>query len=80
MTDTNRKPWERREEDYLAIIADDPNASFGEYDNIPLLFDMVKRGLIAWRKDTSSVFTSMQTSVWPELTEAGLALLNTKGE
>jgi len=75
-----QKPWERTEHDYLRILSEDPNASFGEYDNVPVLFDMLKRGLITWRKDTQNVFTSMQTCLWPELTEAGRSALNAKGE
>ena len=65
----------RTQADYLVIISENPDANFGEYDNLPVLWSMVKSGLIVWREDKHSRATSMFTSLWPALTDAGRAAL-----
>lgn len=67
----------RTELDYLTILSERPDVSFGEYDNTKVLFDMVRRGLIRWRDDKKSVHTSMFTTLYPELTDLGRNALTT---
>jgi hypothetical protein len=71
--ETHEKAHERTVEDYLTILHERPDVSFGEYDNINLLMDMARDGLIEWRSDKPNKLTSMFTSLWPALTDAGRA-------
>lgn len=68
---THAKLWARTVDDYLTILHERPDVSFGEFDNVALLDQMVAEGLIKWRTDRISKHTGMVTSLWPELTDAG---------
>lgn len=70
---THAKPHERTEEDYLVILSERPDARFGEYDNVPMLIDMTKRGLITPKPD--NIISSMCTSLRFFLTEEGRSVL-----
>lgn len=72
---THDKPYNRTEEDYLTILTERPDASFGELDNVELLFDMRARGLIEWRPDKVSKHSGMFAQLYPMLTDAGRAAL-----
>lgn len=75
---TREHAHRRTQDDYLVIISENPNVNFGEYDNLPVLFSMVRSGLIVWRADKENRATSMFTSLWPELTDAGREALQGK--
>lgn len=75
---THEKAWERTVADYLQILHERPDVRFCEYDNTDVLFAMVKSGLIRWRTDRQSSHHSMNTTLWPELTDAGRAALEAK--
>ena len=62
---TMMRVWERTEADYLAIVDAGMTHSLGEYDNLDVVFGMIKRGVL--EIDTSkplSKHTSMFTSIW----------------
>lgn len=73
---TWKTAWLRTRDDYLTILSENPNAYFGEYDNVQLIFQMAKDGLLAWREDKQSRHTSMFTTLFPMLTDAGRAALS----
>lgn len=59
----------RTQNDYLQILVERPDASFSEYDNIDLLVQMNRDGLITFRD--GSKHTSMVTHIMCDITEAG---------
>lgn len=68
---TDQAPHLRTVQDYLVIISEHQGVCFGEYDNVHLLFDMVRQGLISLDLSKNNRHTSMGTSLWPMLTDAG---------
>lgn len=60
---------QRTRDDYLQILVERPDPSFGEMDNIQALLELQKDGLIEF--DDTSKITSMFTYLKPHLTDAG---------
>lgn len=78
--------WKRTRRDYLIIARDQPGYSFGEYDNIHIIVQMIKDKVLIQDPERRSTHTSMYTSVYVLITDKGRAelalhdaLMGTKG-
>lgn len=61
---TVRTCMDRTREDYIRIISEGQQHSFGEYDRTSLLLALEKEGVIEIDPTKQSVRTSMNTSLW----------------
>jgi len=70
-TEKATKSYERTEKDYLNITLERNDFVAGEFDNISIIFDMIKKGIIKLKENEHNRHSGMFTSLHLEITPAG---------